>query len=189
MAGYVKPGVLPEQLSGTETEKNLHTALSGESQAYLRYRWFERKAKDDGMVEISQLFGETAANEMEHAEIWFRYLGGASSTERNLQAAAEGELFEWESMYADFERTARAEGFDSIANLFARVASVEKQHEANYRRALQQVKEGKLFTSESNDTKWICLNCGYIVSGKEPPQICPTCSHPQGYFKQYRQQA
>ena len=187
MAGYIKPGVLPEQLSGTQTEKNLHTALSGESQAYLRYRWFEGRAREDGMMEIAQLFSETAQNEKEHAEIWFRYLGGVSSTERNLQAAADGELFEWENMYAEFEKTARAEGFDSIANLFARVASIEKQHEANYRKAHARVKNAKLFTSDSNATKWICLNCGYIVEGKEPPQICPTCSHPQGYFKQYQE--
>lgn len=183
MAGYTKPGVLPEQLAGTETEKNLHTALSGESQAYLRYKWFERKAREDGLIEISQLFSETAGNEMEHAEIWFRYLGGNSSTERNLEAAADGEQFEWESMYADFEKTARAEGFDSIANLFSRVASIEKQHEQNYREACKKLKNGELFSSNSESTKWICLNCGYIVEGKEPPQICPTCSHPQGYFK------
>ena len=186
MAEQEKKGILPEQLAGTQTEKNLHTALSGESQAYLRYRWFESKAREDGMISISRLFGETAANEKEHAEIWFRYLGGTGSTERNLEAAAAGEQFEWESMYADFEKTARAEGFDAIANLFARVASVEKQHEKNYREALDKVKGAKLFISDSEHTKWICLNCGYIVMGKEPPQICPTCAHPQGYFEQYQ---
>ena len=183
MAGYVKPGVLPDQLTGTETEKNLHTALSGESQAYLRYQWFGRKAHEDGQIEIERLFSETAANEKEHAEIWFKYLGGSSSTERNLEAAAAGELFEWESMYADFEKTARAEGFDTIANLFARVASIEKQHETNYRDALTRLKNGQLLHSESSTAKWICLNCGYVVEGNEPPKICPTCSHPQGYFQ------
>ena len=187
MAGYTKAGVLPDQLAGTQTERNLHTALSGESQAYLRYRWFERRAKEDGLIDVAQLFSTTAANEMEHAEIWFKYLGGDSSTERNLEAAAAGEQFEWESMYAEFEKTAREEGFDSIANLFARVASIEKQHEENYRKMLAKVKGGEMFTSNSNSTKWICLNCGYIVEGKEPPQICPTCSHPQGYFKQYQE--
>ena len=183
MAGYTAPGILVEQLTGTETEKNLHTALSGESQAYLRYKWFERKAHEDGLIEIEQLFSETAANEKEHAEIWFKYLGGGASTERNLEAAASGEHFEWESMYADFEKTARAEGFDSIANLFARVASIEKQHEQNYRDAYNRLKNGQLLHSEQASTKWICLNCGYIVEGNEPPRICPTCSHPQGYFK------
>ena len=186
MASYTKAGVDPEALKGTKTAQNLHTALSGESQAYLRYKWFEKKAKADGFVGIAKLFEETAGNEMEHAEIWFRYLGGTGSTERNLEAAAAGEQFEWESMYADFEKTARAEGFDAIANLFARVASVEKQHEKNYREALDKVKGAKLFTSDSEHTKWICLNCGYIVMGKEPPQICPTCAHPQGYFEQYQ---
>ena len=183
MAGYTKPGVFAENIVGTQTERNLHTALSGESQAYLRYKWFEKKAKDDGYVSVSQLFRDTAANEMEHAEIWFRYLGGWSGTERNLEAAASGENFEWSTMYAEFEQTAREEGFPAIADLFARVASIEKQHEDHYRKALGELKSGKMFQSESETTKWICLNCGYVVVGKEPPKVCPTCSHPQGYFK------
>lgn len=183
MAGYTKAGVFAENIVGTETEKNLHTALSGESQAYLRYKWFEKKAKADGYVAISELFRDTAANEMEHAEIWFRYLGGWSGTERNLEVGASGENFEWSTMYADFEKTARAEGFDAIADLFSRVASIEKQHEENYRKALTELKNGEVFTSTDASQKWICINCGYVVTGKEPPQICPTCSHPQGYFK------
>ena len=182
MASYTKAGVDPEALKGTKTAQNLHTALSGESQAYLRYKWFEKKAKDDGYVSISQLFRDTAANEMEHAEIWFRYLGGWSGTERNLEAAASGENFEWSTMYADFEKTAREEGFDAIADLFSRVASIEKQHEDRYRKALGELKSGKTFQSDSESTKWICLNCGYVVVGKEPPKVCPTCSHPQGYL-------
>jgi len=185
MATYTKSGVFAENIVGTETEKNLHTALSGESQAHLRYKWFEKKAKEDGFVEISELFRDTAANEQEHAEIWFKYLGGWSSTEKNLETAASGEQFEWETMYAEFEKTARAEGFDAIADLFARVASIEKQHEENYRRALAKVKNGECFTSDSAATKWICINCGYIIEAKEPPKICPTCMHPQGYFKKY----
>ena len=183
MASYTKPGVYAENLAGTQTEKNLHTALSGESQAYLRYKWFEKKAKKDGYVAFSELFRDTAANEMEHAEIWFRYLGGWSGTEKNLDAAAAGEHFEWESMYSEFEATARREGFDAIADLFARVASVEKMHEQAYQTALRELQEGKVFTSDSAFTKWICINCGYVVEGKEPPAVCPTCSHPQGYFK------
>jgi len=185
MASYLNTKVDIEKLKGSKTEQNLHTALSGESQAYLRYRWFESKAKSDGYVEISRLFGETAANEQEHAEIWFRYLGGWSSTERNLEAAASGEHFEWETMYADFEKEARAEGFDMIADLFHRVATIEKQHEENYRKKLQQLKDDKVFSAESEDTRWICLNCGYVVKGKEPPAICPTCTHPRGYFARY----
>ena len=183
MAAYTKPGVFADNIAGTETEKNLHTALSGESQAYLRYKWFEKKAKEDGYVSVSQLFRDTAANEMEHAEIWFRYLGGWSGTERNLEAAASGEHFEWSTMYSDFEKTAREEGFDIIADLFARVASIEKQHETNYQQALNKLRSGTMFSSPDASTKWICLNCGYIVEGKEPPKVCPTCSHPQGYFE------
>ena len=186
MAAYTKPGVFAENIIGTETEKNLHTALSGESQAYLLYKWFEKMAKEDGYVSVSQLFRDTAANEMEHAEIWFRYLGGWSGTERNLEAAASGENFEWSTMYADFEKTARAEGFDTIADLFARVASIEKQHEDNYKQALQKIQNGTMFTSTDASTKWICLNCGYVAEGKEPPKVCPTCSHPQGYFERQK---
>lgn len=182
MATYTKAGVDPEALKGTKTEQNLHTALSGESQAYLRYKWFEKKAKADGFVAIAQLFEETANNEMEHAEIWFRYLGGYSGTERNLDAAAGGEHFEWETMYAQFAEEARSEGFSVIADLFDRIASVEKQHEQNYRKALDEVKNGTVFTSDDPSTKWICLNCGYIITAKEPPAFCPACAHPQGYF-------
>ncbi len=174
-----------ENLAGTKTEQNLHTALSGESQAYLRYKWFEECAKNDGYVEISQIFCETANNEKEHAEIWFRLLGGASSTSENLGRAAGGEHFEWESMYAQFATEAKEEGFDVIASLFERVASVEKMHEERYLRYKEQLDGGQIFHSQSSTTKWICLNCGYIVEGEAPPPVCPTCSHPQGYFKKY----
>ena len=183
MATYVKNGITPESLKGSKTEQNLHTALSGESQAHLRYKWFEKKAKADGFVEIAEIFSETAGNEMEHAEIWFRYLGGWSSTEKNLEAAAGGEHFEWSTMYAEFEQTAREEGFDVIADLFAKVAAIEKMHEDRYNQYLSRVKNGECFTSDSAETKWICLNCGHVAVGKEPPKICPVCSHAQGYFK------
>ena len=187
MEPKAQKGLFGEELAGTKTEQNLHTALSGESQAYLRYKWFEEKAKEDGYVEISQLFHDTAANEKEHAEIWFKYLGGRGTTERNLEAAASGEHFEWETMYSEFEQTAREEGFSTLADLFARVASIEKQHEQNYQQQLEKVKNGTVFTSNSEETKWICLNCGYVVKGKEPPKNCPTCFHAQGYFKQYQE--
>lgn len=182
MATYIRTGVDPEALKGTKTEQNLHTALSGEAQAYLRYKWFEQKAKADGYVAISRLFSETADNEMEHAEIWFRYLGGYNGTDRNLDAAAGGEHFEWETMYAQFASEARAEGFSVIADLFDRVASIEKQHEQSYRAALEQVRGGTVFTSENPETRWICLNCGYVITAAQPPAFCPTCAHPQGYF-------
>ncbi len=187
MASYTKSGVDVQTLAGTQTERNLHTALSGESQAYLRYKWFEEKAKKDGYVEISQLFCDTAKNEMEHAEIWFRYLGGLGGTEKNLEAAAAGENFEWSNMYAEFEETARREGFEEIAKLFARVADIERMHEQNYRNAKDKLVSGRMFSSADSNTRWICLNCGYVVTGTEPPAVCPTCSHPQGYFKQYKE--
>lgn len=183
MASYAKNGVDIENLKGTKTETNLHTALSGESQAYLRYKWFEAKAKEDGFVEISRIFAETADNEREHAEIWFKLLGGWSSTENNLDAAAGGEHFEWSTMYSQFAAEAREEGFEPIAQLFDRIASVEKAHEERYVSYLDTVKKGECFTSDSPQTKWICLNCGYVVTAKEPPKLCPACSHPQGYFK------
>ena len=112
-------GTTPDRLKGTKTERNLHTALAGEAQAHLRYKWFEEKAKQDGFVDVSEIFCETAHNEMEHAEIWFKYLGGYSTTEKNLETAANGEHFEWTSMYADFAREAKEEGFSDLAFLFA----------------------------------------------------------------------
>ncbi len=183
MASYANSGVDTGTLKGTKTEVNLHTALSGESQAYLRYKWFESKAKSDGFIEIADIFRQTAENEKEHAEIWFRYLGGWSTTEQNLNTAAGGEHFEWETMYSQFAAEAREEGFEVIALLFERIASVEKMHEERYVEYLNKVRDGKMFTSDSEQTKWICLNCGYVVIAKEPPQVCPACSHPQGYFK------
>ncbi len=185
MAVQTKGIALTERVKGTETEKNLHTALGGESQAYLRYKWFEERARDDGYIEVAQLFCDTAKNEMEHAEIWFRCLGGRAGTEHNLGVAADGENFEWSTMYDEFEKTARREGLDDIADLFSRVASIEKQHEENYRAILEKLSHGELYTSSSAETKWICLNCGYVATGKEPPNVCPTCSHPRGYFKTY----
>lgn len=172
-----------EKLAGSKTETNLHTALSGESQAYVRYRFFEKKARDDGYEEIARIFAETAENEKEHAEIWFRYLGGVGSTEDNLNSAAGGERFEWSTMYAEFAAEAREEGFESIALLFDRIASVEKTHEERYVKYLNEVRDGKSFTSDSSETVWICLNCGYSVVAKDAPGICPACSHPKGYFK------
>ncbi len=180
---FDKQGITPERLKGTKTEQNLHTALSGESQAYLRYKWFEKKAKQDGFVEIAQIFCETAENEREHAEIWFKYLGGWSSTENNLATAAEGENFEWTSMYAQFAEDARAEGFDFLAGLFERVGSIEKMHEERYEQYRATVQEGTVFESDNAQQKWICLNCGYVMTGKKPPMACPVCQHPQGYFK------
>ncbi len=176
-------GVCAENLKGTKTEINLHTALSGEAQAYLRYKWFESKAKQDGYVEIARVFAETAENEKEHAEIWFRSLGGWSSTENNLGTAAGGEHFEWESMYSQFAKEAREEGFASLASLFERVGSIEKAHEQRYLKHQKEIQDGSVFHAQDRQTRWICLNCGYVVVGEEPPAFCPTCQYPKGYFK------
>lgn len=172
-----------EKLAGTRTEQNLHTALSAESQAYLRYKWFESQAKKDGYEAIAQLFARTAENEKEHAEIWFRHLGGWSTTERNLNVAADGEHFEWATMYDEFAATAREEGMESIAELFGRVADIEREHEKNYRTEMTALQNGTVFASDSEKTRWICLNCGHIAEGKQPPSVCPVCSHPQGWFQ------
>ena len=172
-----------EKLQGTKTEKNLHTALSGESQAHLRYKWFEKKARTDGFEEVARIFCETAENEREHAEIWFRFLGGWSSTEENLNTAAGGEHFEWETMYAEFAKEAREEGFEHLATIFDRVASIEKEHEERYVKKLGDLRNNGQFTSDSTETKWICLNCGYVVTAKDAPNSCPACAHPRGYFK------
>ena len=182
MSEYLKTSIEPEKLKGTKTEQNLHTALSGESQAYLRYKWFEAKAKKDGYVDVAKIFCETAENEKEHAEIWFNYLGGLRDTEHNLGVAAGGEHFEWESMYSQFAKEAREEGFEPLAELFERVASIEKMHEARYLCQQNKIKNGEMFSSATT-TKWICLNCGYVVEAKEAPAVCPTCMHPRGYFK------
>ena len=175
-------GNTPERLKGTKTEENLHTALSGESQAYVRYKWFGKKAKSDGYVEISDIFKETSKNEREHAEIWFKCLGGLGTTEENLNTAAGGEHFEWSKMYKEFEETARAEGFLDIAELFSKVAAIEKAHEERFVKYLNNVRNGTSFKGEEDST-WICLNCGHVASGKEPPMVCPVCKHEKGYFK------
>ncbi|MBQ8849873.1 MAG: rubrerythrin family protein [Clostridia bacterium] len=174
--------VTPEALKGTKTEQNLHTALSGESQAYLRYKFFEAAAKKDGYVEIAEVFHETAENEKEHAEIWFKFLGGWSTTEENLNRAKDGEHFEWSTMYSQFADEAREEGFGFLAGLFERVGTIEKMHEERYNDRLSSVREGTVFKADSESAKWICLNCGYVVEGKEPPDFCPTCQHDKGYF-------
>ncbi len=169
-------------LKGSRTEKNLWAAFAGESQARNKYTYFASKAKKDGFVQIANLFLETADNEKEHAKIWFKLLGGIGSTEENLLAAAEGENQEWTDMYVQFAREAREEGFEDIAALFEGVAAIEKEHEERYRKLLSNVKDGLVF-SKDGDKIWQCSNCGHIVVGKEAPEICPVCAHPQAYFQ------
>ncbi|MBQ2704425.1 MAG: rubrerythrin family protein [Clostridia bacterium] len=171
------------QLKGSRTEANLMAAFAGESQAYTKYNYYASKAKKDGYVQIGDLFAETAAQEKEHAKIWFKLLhDGMPDTLVNLQDAASGENYEWTDMYAGFAEEARKEGFDEIAALFERVAAVEKTHEERYRKLIENV-EGGLVFSRDEDVIWQCYNCGHIVIGKKAPEVCPLCVHPQSYFR------
>ena len=171
-----------KDLKGTKTEKNLWEAFAGESQARNKYTYFASKAKKDGYVQIAKIFEETAANEKEHAEIWFKLLQGIGSTAENLKAAAEGENYEWTDMYAQMAVEAREEGFDHIAFLFEEVGKIEKEHEERYRKLLANV-EGGLVFSRDGDMIWQCSNCGHIHVGKKAPEVCPVCVHPQAYFQ------
>ena len=170
------------ELKGTKTEKNLQAAFAGESQARNKYTYFASKAKKDGYVQIAKIFEETAANEKEHAEIWFKLLNGIGSTAENLKSAAEGENYEWTDMYFEMAKDAREEGFDHIAFLFDEVGKIEKEHEERYRKLLANV-EGGLVFSRDGDMIWQCSNCGHIHVGKKAPEVCPVCVHPQAYFQ------
>ncbi len=171
-----------KELKGTRTEANLMTAFAGESEATNKYTYYASKAKKDGYVQIAQIFEETAANEREHAKMWFKLLVGIGTTAENLKAAAEGENYEWTEMYADFAKEAREEGFDEIANLFDGVAAIEKTHEERYKKLLENVNGGLVFTRDG-DMMWECSNCGHIHIGKQAPEVCPVCAHPKAYFK------
>ncbi len=171
-----------KDLKGTKTEKNLATAFAGESEARNKYTYYASQAKKDGYVQISNLFLETAENEKEHAKIWFKLLHGIGTTAENLLDAAKGENYEWTDMYATFAKEAKEEGFDHIAFLFEQVAAIEKEHEERYRKLLANV-EGKMVFSKEGDAMWQCSNCGHIVIGKDAPQVCPVCAHPQAYFQ------
>ena len=172
---------MPE-LKGSKTEANLWTAFAGESQARNKYTYFASKAKKDGYVQISKIFEETAANEKEHAEIWFKLLEGIGPTAENLKAAAEGENYEWTDMYATMAKEAKEEGFDHIAFLFEEVAKIEKEHEERYLKLLANVEGGIVF-SRDGDMIWQCSNCGHIHVGKQAPEVCPVCAHPKDYFQ------
>lgn len=173
-----------KELKGTKTEKNLLEAFAGESMARNKYTYFASKAKKEGFVQIAALFEETAANEKEHAELWYKYLHGGKvgKTEQNLEDAANGENYEWTDMYERMAREAREEGFDEIADKFEGVASVEKQHEARYLRLLKNVRDKKVF-SKDGEAVWQCTNCGHIVIGKSAPEVCPVCDHAKAYFQ------
>jgi rubrerythrin len=172
-----------KDLKGTKTEKNLQEAFAGESMARNKYTYWASKAKKDGYVQIAAIFEETAANEKEHAKMWFKLLeGGIKDTASNLEAAAGGENFEWTDMYVEFAKVAKEEGFTRIAALFEMVGKIEKAHEERYRKLLANV-EGGLVFSRDGDMIWECSNCGHIVIGKSAPKMCPVCAHPQAYFK------
>lgn len=171
------------ELKGTRTEANLWAAFAGESQARNKYSYYASKAKKDGYQQIAAIFEETAANEKEHAKIWFKLLhGGIADTMTNLADAASGEQDEWTSMYPEFAKVAREEGFDQIAYLFDEVAKIEKEHEERYRALIANINEGKVFVREEEQA-WHCRNCGHIHTGAQAPDVCPVCDHPQSFFQ------
>ena len=171
-------------LKGTKTEKNLLEAFAGESQARNKYTFFASKAKKDGYEQISAIFTETAGNEKEHAEIWYKLLCGGeiASTADNLKAAAAGENEEWTEMYRRMAIEAREEGFNDIAFLFEKVGTIEKEHEERYLKLLQNLEDGVVFAKKEK-TVWICRNCGYVLDSESAPLRCPVCAHPQAYFE------
>lgn len=173
-----------KSLKGTKTEKNLEEAFAGESMARNKYTYFASKARKDGYQQIAAIFEETAGNEKEHAKLWFKYLNGGeiSDTMTNLEAAAAGENYEWTNMYDRMAREAEEEGFPEIAYKMRGVAAIEKHHEERYRRLLENIREGIVF-SRDGDRMWLCRNCGHIHFGKKAPEICPVCNHPQSFFE------
>jgi rubrerythrin len=174
--------IMANKYSGTQTEKNLEAAFAGESQARNKYTYFASVAKKEGYEQISALFLKTADNEKEHAKMWFKELSGIGNTAQNLEAAADGENYEWTDMYESFAKTAEEEGFEELAAKFRMVAAIEKSHEERYRALLKNVETAQVF--EKSEVKvWECRNCGHIVVGTKAPDICPVCAHPQAYFE------
>lgn len=171
-------------LKGTKTEKNLMDAFTGESMARNKYTYYASKAKKEGYEQIAAIFQETADNEKEHAKIWFKLLHGGDipTTTENLGDAALGENYEWTDMYDRMAKEAKEEGFDRIAYLFEAVGKIEKEHEERYKKLLENI-EGGLVFSKDGDAIWKCRNCGHIVIGKQAPEVCPVCNHPKSYFE------
>ena len=168
--------------AGTQSEKNLMTAFAGESEARNKYTFFASVAKKQGFEQIAALFLKTADNEKEHAKLWFKELNGIGDTADNLKAAAAGENYEWTDMYDSFAKTAEEEGFPELAARFRLVGAIEKHHEERYRALLHNIETAEVF-AKSEVKVWECRNCGHIVVGKQAPQVCPVCSHPQAYFE------
>ena len=183
------------KIKGSMTEKNLLKAFAGESQARNRYTFFASVAKREGYEQIAGIFLETAGNEKEHAEVFFKYLEGGEleitaaypagkigTTAENLLAAAEGEKLEWGTLYPDFAETARKEGFEDVAESFTEIGEVEEEHEKRYRKLLSNVKKGTVFKRDV-EVEWKCRNCGYVHHGKEAPEVCPACNHARSYYE------
>mgnify|MGYP000136305724 CR=1 FL=1 len=172
------------ELKGTKTEKNLMEAFKGESQARNKYDYYASRARKDGYEQIAEIFEETAKNEKEHAKLWFKYLheGSIPETKTNLKDAASGENYEWTTMYEEFAKTAKEEGFDELAYLFDAVGKIEKEHEERYLKLLNNIASERVFDKEDT-TVWVCRNCGYVHVGKTAPKVCPACNHPQAYFE------
>ena len=172
------------ELKGSQTEKNLMTAFAGESQARNKYTYYASQAKKDGYEQIAAIFEETAANEKEHAKMWFKELhdGKVPTTLENLKDAASGENYEWTDMYQEFAKTAKEEGFNQIAFLFEEVAKIEKHHEERFLKLIDNIDNNLVF-QKGEEKVWICRNCGHVVIGKKAPKVCPVCNHPQSYFE------
>ncbi len=173
---------MANKYSGTKTEKNLWEAFAGESQARNKYTYFASVAKKAGYEQIAALFLKTAENEKEHAKLWFKALGELGDTTDNLHAAADGENYEWTDMYDRMAKEADEEGFHDLAEQFRGVAAVEKHHEERYRALLHNVEAMEVF-KKADIRMWECRNCGHIVIGKEAPDVCPVCNHPQAFFE------
>lgn len=186
---------MAKSIKGTKTEKNLLTAFAGESQARNRYTYFASAAKKEGFEQIFRIFLETAENEKEHAKIFFKYLEGGEveitaaypagvigDTKSNLEAAAAGENLEWTTLYSNFAKVAKEEGFPEVARSFEQIAKVEMFHEKRYRKFVANIAGSEVFKKKAT-TKWHCINCGYVHEGPEAPTECPACKHPQSYYE------
>ena len=184
-----------KSIKGSLTEKNLLAAFAGESQARNRYTYFASASRKEGLEQIANIFIETAENEKEHAKVFFQHLEGGNveitaiypagaikDTKSNLEAAADGEKMEWTTLYADFAKIARDEGFPEIASSFEQISKAEKFHEARYRKLINNLANGQVFKKKT-PVKWHCANCGYVYEGTDPPAQCPACKHPQAYFE------
>ena len=186
---------MPKSIKGSRSEKNLLAAFAGESQARNRYTYFASAARKEGFEQIANIFTETAENEKEHAKIFFKHLEGGDAqitasypagaikdTKTNLEQAAAGENLEWTTLYADFAKTAKDEGFEEVTLSFEQISKVEKFHESRYRILINNIAANEVFKKRT-PVKWHCINCGYVTEGTEPPKQCPACKHPQAFYE------